>query len=295
MATWISPAKLNLYLAVTGIREADGFHELDSLVVQLDFGDELTLNPSPDATDHFHCNVQQLEWNPDNLVHRALSLYRSLSGFEMPLSLDLHKRIPLGSGLGGGSSNASTLLKTMNTLNPNPLPLRTLQEASAALGSDCPLFFAKGLVRMSGRGERIETIEGPLAEQLRGRSVLVFHPGFPISAAWAYQTLRKGYPNGYTPLATVDHERQRWLQGDDPWTEVARNDLSPVVDCKYLAIPALRQILSESFGLPCFLSGSGSACFAWMDSISDLPAVRECIRKCWGREAFIEECQIQAD
>ncbi len=295
MSTWISPAKLNLYLAVTGIRESDGFHELDSLVTLLDFGDTLTLTRSTDGGDHFSCNTPELAWDSRNLLYQALERYRSICDYDVPLTLELEKRIPFGAGLGGGSSNASTLLLALNSLNPEPLPVQRLRELSAELGSDCPLFFYRGLLRMRGRGEQIEQINGSLEDQLRNRSVLVFHPGFPVSAAWAYQQLRQGYPSGYTAHETVAQELQHWLCHQRPWYSCARNDLSPVVDHKYVAIPTLRAELRERFGLESFMSGSGSACFAWIDSKSDSIAVTECIRECWGPTAWIQLCRIITD
>lgn len=295
MSTWISPAKLNLYLAVTGIRESDGFHELDSLVTVLDYGDTLTLSHSTDSVDHFSCNTPELAWDSRNLLYQALERYRSICGYDEPLKLELEKRIPLGSGLGGGSSNASTLLLALNSLNPEPVPVQRLCELSAELGSDCPLFFYRGLLRMRGRGEQIEQLDGGLVDQLRNRSVLVFHPGFPVSAAWAYQQLRKGYPSGYTASETVDQELQHWFCDQRPWRICARNDLSPVVDQKYVAIPTLRAVLRERFGLESFMSGSGSACYAWMDSNTDSTPVTECIRQCWGSNAWIQLCRIITD
>lgn len=290
----ISPAKLNLYLAVTGFRERDGFHELDSLVVLLDFGDVLSITHSPDSQDHFHCNHATLQWDESNLVFRALTLYRSLTGFSAPLEVHLEKRIPLGAGLGGGSSNASTLLKAVNTLNPHPLPLVALQEASAALGSDCPLFFAKGLMRMRGRGEQIESIDSPLLSELSGKRLLVFHPGFPISAAWAYQQLRKQHRPDYTQPKTADNEIQHWIRGGKPWLECPRNDLSTAVDRKFLAIPTLKHQLWEAFQTPIFMSGSGSACFALLDEATPKLELIHCIRTCWGRDAWINETSIKS-
>jgi 4-diphosphocytidyl-2-C-methyl-D-erythritol kinase len=193
-----SPAKINLYLAVTGIRPSDGFHELDSLVALLDFGDSLEVKPSEDGRDHFQCDPPVLEWSSDNLIRLALELYRVRTGFGIACDIRLKKRIPLGAGLGGGSSNATTLMVALNAMNPNPVDTLLLQQWSTELGSDCALFFKQGLIRMRGRGETVESMDTDLYERLRAMRVLIFHPGFGVSAAWAYKQLRAGFPAGYT-------------------------------------------------------------------------------------------------
>ena len=285
MTTWHSPAKINLYLAVTGSRD-DGFHEIDSLVALLDFGDTLRVGLSQSDRDEYSCNVPGLSFDSGNLVYRALALYRDKTGFSQPVSIDLEKRIPMGAGLGGGSSNASTLLKAVNALNPDPVSTERLAEWSADLGSDCPLFFGSGLLRIRGRGERVEPFPCRFLEGGRKLKLAIFHPGFPIEAAWAYKTLRSRFPSHYTDPCIVQEELARWAEGSDPWIGSHRNDLSIPVDSKYVAIPILKKEFVERFK-PLFMSGSGSACFCVLEPDDDELAITEFVRSCWGNAVFI--------
>ena len=292
MKSWKSPAKLNLYLSIIGIRERDGFHELDSIVSLLDFGDVIEVGLSEDGRDHFQCSDPRLSWNEGNLMHRAAELYRGRTGWDVPLSIGLEKHIPMGAGLGGGSSNASTLLKALNAINPQPVETGTLMQWSAELGSDCPLFFSEGLIRIQGRGEQVSQVESPLLETLRNRKILLVHPGFPIAASWAYRKLKESYPQGYTTREQTDLELQQWFTSREPWTRYHRNDLSGVVDRKFLAIPGLKDELRERFGLTLRMSGSGSACFCIIESEYHAEPVIQVVRECWGGASFIKLCRI---
>ena len=288
MTTWLSPAKINLYLAVTGCRE-DGFHEIDSLVTLLDFGDSLRVEPSRGGRDEYRCNVEELPFDSGNLVYRALELYRSKTDFDQPVAIDLEKRIPMGSGLGGGSSNAATLLKAVNALNPKPVDNTLLAEWSADLGSDCPLFFGSGLLRIRGRGERVEPFSCCFSEEGRKLKLVIFHPGFPVEAAWAYKTLRDRFSSHYTDNRTVEEELTRWAEHPTPWIDFHRNDLSIPVDSKYIAIPTLKKEFAKRF-CPLFMSGSGSACFCVLKPDDDENAIVEFVKSCWGNKVFVCIC-----
>jgi 4-diphosphocytidyl-2-C-methyl-D-erythritol kinase len=287
----LSPAKVNLYLAVTGLRD-DGFHSIDSLICRLDWGDRLSIEPSD--RDSFTCNLETLLWDEDNLVFKALHCYRQWSGYDQPLKIDLDKQIPLGSGLGGGSSNASTLLQMLNELNPQPMEHKALAAASADIGSDCPLFFSETpFCRVRGRGEHIDAFS-PQPGSWEGRSLLITHPCFPITAAWAYRQWKAGLHGPYTQPHTACQELEIWKNETSPWLKAHRNDLSAAVDRKYLAIPALKAGFQERFHLPMFMSGSGSTCFAILDGTStpQVPDMENYIQSCWGNKTFIRHCLL---
>ena len=284
MAIWQSPAKINLYLAVTGYRE-DGFHEIDSLVAMLDFGDEMRVERSTASRDEYCCNVD-LPFDTGNLVYRALELYRGRTGYRVPVSIDLEKRIPMGSGLGGGSSNASTMLKAVNSLNPQPVDESRLMEWSAEIGSDCPLFFSKGLMRIRGRGEQVEPFDCRFLEPGKTLRVLLFHPGFGIEAAWAYKLLRKRFSSSYTEVDRVEKELAHWTSNPEPWIDHHRNDLSLPVDTRYIAIPTLKQGFEREFDRPLYMSGSGSTCFCVLCANEDSSRYIDYVKTCWGSRTF---------
>lgn len=145
-----SPAKINLFLRVLGKRP-DGYHELASLFQAVSVGDELTLTPA--KSDQFTCTTASVPCDRSNLVLRALELFRQKTGFTLPLHLHLEKRLPLEAGLGGGSSNAATLLWGLKSLSGLPLSEEELASWGAELGADVPFFFSRGTTYCRGIGE----------------------------------------------------------------------------------------------------------------------------------------------
>ncbi len=157
----LSPAKINLTLRVFGVR-ADGFHALDSMVMPVGLVDEVTLERSVETTLKISSESVDLSAMPvnveQNLAVRAVRLLEAEVGRSLPTQLTIRKSIPLGGGLGGGSSNAAAVLRGMNTLWELGLSQERLCELGARLGSDVALFILDGLVRMQGRGEIVERL-----------------------------------------------------------------------------------------------------------------------------------------
>jgi 4-diphosphocytidyl-2-C-methyl-D-erythritol kinase len=165
-----SPAKVNLYLRITGKR-ADGYHELETLMLPLAFGDTLTFERLP-AGIELQCDDPRLPVDETNLVVRAAT------SLGVPgARITLQKRTPLAAGLGGGSSNAAA---TLMALGKGESPAR-LNELAAKLGSDINFFLAGGAAICRGRGELVE----PIACRLSA-AILLVNPGFGISTKWAY-------------------------------------------------------------------------------------------------------------
>lgn len=155
----LAPAKINLTLRVFPKRE-DGYHDLDSVVVPLAFGDGVTVERTertalevvPDGVD-----LGAMPEDPErNLAVRAVRLLERETGRPLPVRIRIVKRIPLGGGLGGGSSDAAAVLRETDRVYGLGLGRARLSELGAELGSDVPLFVADGTVRMTGRGERVE-------------------------------------------------------------------------------------------------------------------------------------------
>lgn len=156
--TLLSPAKLNLFLHITG-RRADGYHELQTLFRMLDWGDQLHF--SPNSSGEVTLGGSELNFPPaDNLIVRAaLALPRS-SGSQ-GVHIELQKRIPEGGGLGGGSSNAATTLLALNQLWELGMSISQLQQLGAQLGADVPVFTAGYTAWAEGVGEILTPVELP--------------------------------------------------------------------------------------------------------------------------------------
>ncbi len=309
--TIFSPAKINLFLAVTG-RRPDGYHDLVSVVAPLTFGDELTAeigSRRPEAGGPFslECDDSAVPRDGTNLILRAAAAFAGATGWDRPVAFRLTKRIPLAAGLGGGSSNATAALLALDRLSGAGLDRAVLAGLAAQVGSDCPLFLAGAPVVMRGRGEQVEELPPAAARRLRGRRVLLFKPALGVSTAWVYAQLAsiagaKGtpavsagaaprpvaFPGSYVPAGEAEPRLARWLGGEAAAEELLFNSLEPVVFRKFVALPALLGRLRTRFGLAPLMSGSGSACFALLPDDAPVPAIIDCIRDAWGEVCFVQ-------
>ena len=289
-----APAKLNLFLAVTG-RRSDGFHDLVSLVAPLDFGDELRLVPvAADAAggDELLCDAPGVPTDGSNLVLKAAAAWRAAGGRAPRVRFTLAKRTPAGAGMGGGSSDAVAALRGLQSLAEEPLAEAVVAGIAAALGSDCPLFLADAPTIMRGRGERLELLSAAERNRLTGQRVVVCRPGFGIDTPWAYGRLVAGAPRTYTPAAEAEARLAAWRTGRLGLETLLTNSFEPVVFAKFAALPVLAARLRERCGVTLHLTGSGSACFALLpDGAAAEPLLAE-VRAAWGLEAFAVETRL---
>jgi len=286
--TLFSPAKINLSLAITG-RRADGFHELVSVVAPLAWGDTLHAawaGESGPAT--LVCDAPGVPTDGGNLVLRAAEAFAAATGWRGRVAFTLEKRIPVGAGLGGGSSNAVAALRALEALSGVALePGRRLQLA-AGLGSDCPLFLHDGPVVMRGRGERVEPLGAGAAGRLRGRRVLVFKPAFGVATAEAYAALA-ARPEWYADAAAEEARLAGWAaDAGAPAEALLANTLERPVFAKWIALPTMLAWLRERHGVEARMSGSGSACFVLLEPGRDEAPLRETLHAGWGAEALVQ-------
>lgn len=289
--SFFSPAKINLFLAVTG-RRPDGFHDLVSVVAPLDFGDTLEAKTKGQGAGNrftLECDHPEVPVDGSNLVLKAAQAFAGLTGWKGGVDFKLTKRIPPGAGLGGGSSNAVAALRALNQLAGGLLDEGQLATGAATLGSDCALFLANAPAVMRGRGERIDLL--PAAARLHGRRVLLFKPSFGVGTPWAYQRMiTRG--TDYMPATEAEERLAAWTQGNAPAEELLRNNMEPAVFEKYLALPVLGEKLHHAFGVRVRMSGSGSACYALLgDDQVATPLVAR-IQGCWGEGAFVQEARL---
>jgi len=291
-----SPAKLNLFLAVTG-RRADGFHDLVSLVTPLTFGDDLEARlvpPANGARFSLTCDHPEVPVDGRNLVLRAAEAFAVAANWKGAVHFKLTKRIPVGAGLGGGSSNAAAALRALNRLAGDLLDEAQLAGVAATLGSDCVLFLRQLPVVMRGRGERIEALPEPALGRLRGRRVLLFKPSFGIGTPWAYQRMiARG--TDYVAAAEAERRLAAWVEGQAPAEELLFNNMEPAAFEKYLALPLLVERLRRDCGAAVAMSGSGSACFALLkEEAGDAgaAALKQVIRDAWGDVTFVQDARL---
>lgn len=281
-----SPAKINLMLAVHGVRP-DGFHGLTSIIAPLTFGDQLRISFSKSRADAMSCDDPKVPTGDENLILRAAQLFRRVSGLERYFNFSLEKRIPMGAGLGGGSSNAAAALKAMNELAGAPLNKRALLEVAAELGSDCPFFIDAQGAQISGRGEVIDTLPSAVCDRLRGQRIVLFRPHFGVSTAWAYSRLRDCRPDLYQP-ESVSRRRVEDFVAGGAVRDLLFNNFEACVGEKYLAIPCLLEEL-RVLGYACLMSGSGSCCFALLEAGQDVSSIKALCVSAWGSDVFFVE------
>ncbi len=286
-----SPAKLNLFLAITG-RRADGFHDLVSVATPVEFGDTLTVAQRPSGFS-LECDDPALEIDATNLILRAARAFAEASSWTGGAHFSLVKRIPVGAGLGGGSSNATTTLLALNRLAGGPLALDALAHVAARLGSDCALFLQRGPVVMRGRGEDVQPIPGHAARRLQGRRVLVFKPPFGISTVWAYRQMAAGAPASYLSAVIAEDRLAAWINDSAAAGEALLfNNMEATAFTKFIGLPVALDRLRAEFGLAPRMSGSGSACFAFLADDAPVAAITTRIRELWGAPAFVTETRL---
>jgi 4-diphosphocytidyl-2-C-methyl-D-erythritol kinase len=237
-----APAKINLYLHILG-RRPDGFHELETLMAPISLGDTLDLDLIAEGIE-FTCSDPALSDAKDNLATKAARVF--LGEFKLATGVRIHleKKVPVGAGLGGGSSDAAAVLLALRELTKIGCPDAKLAELAARLGSDIPFFIYRTPAICRGRGEIIEPFT--LTEKYQG---LLIHPGFGVSTPWAYKTYAQNPSQGAPGRTFADF--------------TLRNDLEPPAFSKYPWLPTAKAWLQKQPEvLDALMSGSGSSVFA---------------------------------
>lgn len=291
------PAKINLTLFVLGRRD-DGFHDLQSIVAQTAFGDSLKLEwKLAGGGDEDRVIVDRaIISEGENTVLAAIRHWRLATGFDTGIfTVRLSKKIPIGAGLGGGSSDGAAVLRAIREL-------KLMEEAAepdwlalaAKVGSDCPLFMTSTASLVAGRGESISHLEAKLAQRLSGREILLFKPCFSISTAEAYYRLaRTGL---YTEEEVARALFQRWAhsEGESAGLPEPGNDFERLLEGWIPSIPLVLRRLRERHGIDARLTGSGSACFAFpRKGSSDIKTIESELRRAWGETYWMEESILQ--
>jgi 4-diphosphocytidyl-2-C-methyl-D-erythritol kinase len=268
-----APAKVNLTLRVLG-RRADGYHDLESVVAAVGLCDTLRFRLSDDLA--LSSGGLAVPTGDDNLIVKAARLLRETSGVKAGARIDLQKRIPLGRGLGGGSSDAAAALAGLNALWRCGLGRADLARLGARIGSDVPLFLGTPVAVMRGRGERIEPAPG--APRWR---VLLAWPdyGLPtpeVYAAYDRLALAAGARTEVTAIL-------RYL--DRPAREVGPllfNDLELAArSVRYNGVDVRKAL--EAAGAGAFsMTGSGSAYFALADTEAEARGWATAVRAAGG-------------
>lgn len=289
MVSIFSPAKINLMLSVHA-RRADGYHELSSIIAALDFGDSLEVNFDKNS-DSLVCNDPSIPVDQRNLILQVAELLRVSLGHGKFFSFKLQKNIPVGAGLGGGSSNVVAAVRGMLKLLDIRLVDSKIQEIVSKIGSDCSFFVNPVPSLMTGRGEVIEQLDSSLIKRIKGRALMVFKPEYSISTQEAYSALVE---NSFESEAEALKRLKHAEENADFCNSVLYNSFLKTTRSKYLGLGILLDLLNSK-GFPSLMSGSGSACFSLLSPGNDAKEshyIREIIMNSLGENVFLKPTSI---
>ena len=242
-----SPAKINLRLEILKKRK-DGYHELRTVFQKIDLHDTIHFFLKEEKGISIVTDHPDLPVGKSNLVYRAAESILERSDYRGGVHIEIKKKIPLGAGLGGGSSNAAATLKVLNHLLKVDLSQKDLMGMGLRIGTDVPFFFLEGAAIGSGIGERLKDIELP------GLWYILIYPNFQVSTRWAYQnfvlTKRRFHIN-----------LQRFLRTPEGISHILRNDLEEVVSGQYPQIAVMKKLLLDIGALGALMTGSGPTVF----------------------------------
>ena len=263
---YTSYAKINLGLKVLNKRE-DGYHNLHSLFIEINLYDEIIFTSSPNFSlkaeypEDIHFPVDDT-----NLISQAYRLMHLESGsVPSEYTIHLNKVIPIGSGLGGGSSNAATTLTALNELWELNYSRNKLETLCLQLGADIPFFIRGGFQLAERIGEKLTPQDGNALHDLH---FLLVVPSFHVSTAWAYHSLNK-------PLGPVEsHFKFAPISKPVNW-QLFDNDFEKVIRKTYPEIGVIKENLQSAGALYAGLSGSGSTMFGVFNNLQDVDSAQE--------------------
>lgn len=248
---------MNLILRVLE-RRPDGFHAIWSLMQTVGLEDELalTIEPSDRHRIALRCDQAALGTDHSNLVYRAAQLVLDQVDRTVNLSITLTKRIPLGAGLGGGSSDAAATIFGLTRLLGLEWSVERMAGIGQQLGSDVPFFFLAPAAVVTGRGEQVRPV------QVSGtRWIVLVNPGFPVETKWAYQRLSASR-TAVRPLSQALQQLENHAVLD--WSEIIRlaeNDFEVPVFAHYPVLAQIKHQLLSQRAEVALLSGSGATMF----------------------------------
>jgi len=272
----LAPAKINLSLKIFG-RRNDGFHELDTLIAPISLYDEISVDKvRPGEGIEFRCNDPSIPQSDDNLAVRAAKAFFEITKIDPAVFIELKKKIPQGAGLGGGSSDAASVLLALNQVFEAKLSREALGKMAEAIGSDVPFFLFQSAALCKGHGEMVTPIK--LKRKL---SILLLKPAFAVSTGWAYSRWQDS-----REIPGIRYEAQEFSD------QTFVNDLERPVFEKFVFLAQLKTwLLGQSEVGAALMSGSGSTMFAVMRENEDADSVANRAKAPLDPELWTRTCE----
>ena len=241
----LAPAKINLSLKILG-RRNDDFHELETLIAPISLYDEIRIEKRPERESSFAATIRQSRKTTTIWLVRAAKTFFETTKIEPAVSIELKKKIPHGAGLGGGSSDAASVLLALNELFETKLSREALAEMAEPIGSDVPFFLFQSAAVCKGHGEMVMPVK--LQRQF---SILLLKPAFAVSTAWAYSRWQHS-----REIPGIRYEAQEFAG------QTFVNDLERPVFEKFVFLAQLKMwLLSQSE------VGAGAHVGFWFDNV----------------------------
>ena len=271
----LSPAKVNVFLKITGKR-SDGYHDLLSVFVPVALYDKLIINQSEKGVE-VHCKGREIPNGQNNLVRRAATSFFEKTGIKKGVSITLIKKIPISSGLGGGSSDAATTLKGLNQLWHNILSKEDLETLALSLGADVPFFLLQKPAIARGIGEILQPIKN-----FPSLWYVIVSPNLMVSTAWAYEN---------TKLTLTNNSNQGIIKSFKKnifnIPELLFNDLERVTLVKYPFLCSIKDALIQVGALGALMTGSGPSIFGIFDSAKKARKAGEILKSYNNWDVFV--------
>ncbi len=286
-----APAKINLFLKILA-RRPDGYHELQTWMQKLSLFDRITLTLRDGSGIRLRCPGAGLPADETNLAWKAAAVFFSAvrPGAQRGVDITLEKNIPVAAGLGGGSSDAGTVLRGLNTLFGNAFPEEVLLDMGRKLGADVPFFITEHqAVLATGIGDRMEPVRA-----LDQCAFVLVNPGFAVSTRWAYENfaLTKDAKNSTLPGL------QKLNVDTFLFTEMT-NDLERVTIGRYPEIAEIKKKLRAAGAVTALMSGSGPTVFGVFPDEAgscpvDISGVVQMLRREYGDTIFVVRAGVGA-
>lgn len=269
-----APAKINLCLHVLGKR-SDGYHTLAMAMQRVDLCDQIEITLSSGNGVTVSCDGVELGQGEENIAARAARTILEEAGLERRVDISIDKRIPVAAGLGGGSSDAATVLLALDEMLGLDLGQQRLMELGLTLGADVPFFVFGTPAWATGIGEELEPLS-PLPPLY----YLLVHPGFAVSTAWVYQSLELTISDEVANLPRFSAPGPAELVGQ------LYNDLERVTVEAYPEIDKVKQQLLEEGALGALMSGSGATVFGVYEGYDAACRAGEVLTEQFGWKTF---------
>jgi 4-diphosphocytidyl-2-C-methyl-D-erythritol kinase len=280
----LSPAKINLFLHVCGKR-ADGYHELISLMCCIDLYDEISLWLNSGDGIEVICTHPNVPQDATNLAYQAARLFKTTLNIRRGLKIIINKNIPVAAGLGGGSSNAASVLHALNHLYGYPFSQNHLMKRGLTIGADVPFFIFQKPAIVTGIGEKLEAFPGALPYH-----ILLLYPRMSVSTREIYRNLNFG-------LTKVEKKPKSNLLTKHEFDvkQHLTNDLESVTAKKYPEIVSIKKKMVDLGALGALMTGSGPTVFGLFNDIDKAESAKQALALNQNWQLFLAKPIVASD